>query len=206
MRREGTRGPECPICHNRIAKSAPLFRNGNRCEQCGSLLLVSASYGRGLWAFTCLIGLFLVWIAGIRDIIFFPLLWAASWLPIFIVALRFAPFVVPPRLVKSIPQYTSRRLALDPINKTATISAHEAAAAQWISSLHGSDSGSRRRGLSSAQFCCQGDSAIVRWRLLVTGPARLERVRLLSAFRPSECVSRIEVSRARANRPPRMTP
>jgi hypothetical protein len=92
-------GLRCPKCHNRVAPSVLLFRTGNQCARCGSPLLVSLVYGRGLVLLSASLGFFLLWIAGVRNPLFFPMLWAPTWLLILTVALPVAPFLVAPTLV-----------------------------------------------------------------------------------------------------------
>jgi hypothetical protein len=59
---------------------------------------------RGLFFFSGVLGFALVWMTGVRNLLFSPLLGAANWFITFVIAVRFAPYVVPPRLVTSNPE------------------------------------------------------------------------------------------------------
>jgi hypothetical protein len=112
-------GLECPVCNERVAASAPLLRRGNRCDHCGSSLKVSIVYLRGLAILCMPCAFFLLWMTGVRNVLVFPLLWLATWLLIFCIALRVAPFVIPPTLVTDYPEYLTT-LGIGPKSKRPT--------------------------------------------------------------------------------------
>jgi len=88
-------GLRCPSCNDRIAASKVIFREESRCPQCGSALHVSGAYGRALVLLSLVIGFFLVWIVGVRDMVHFCLFWLPTAFLVLTVVVRVAPFVLP---------------------------------------------------------------------------------------------------------------
>jgi hypothetical protein len=66
--------------------------------------MVSLAYLRSLVLLSFVLGFALMWMTGVRNLVLFPVLWAATGFIILVIAVRFAPYVVPPRLVTSNPE------------------------------------------------------------------------------------------------------
>ena len=98
----------CPSCHTRVAASKFVFREkGARCARCGNVLRVSSAYARGLVILSMMIGFLFLWIAGVRNPVRFCLFWTPAWLLILTVAVRVAPFLLPPTLVTREPGHVT---------------------------------------------------------------------------------------------------
>ena len=100
---------QCPNCQSQVTFRKELFR-GTHCKECGSILLVSATYGRVLVALTIVASEALLWVGSVRKL-FYPALgvefgfFASLFLgfPVAFVMLtaivRTIPRFIPPRLV-----------------------------------------------------------------------------------------------------------
>jgi uncharacterized protein (DUF983 family) len=71
-RNQGT-GLRCPTCQHGVIASKLIFREGFRCPGCGSILQVPTAYLRALVLVSIVIGSFLVWIAGVNEMVRFCL-------------------------------------------------------------------------------------------------------------------------------------
>jgi uncharacterized C2H2 Zn-finger protein len=107
MARNHERSLRCPSCQHSVVASKLIFREGFRCPECGSVLQVPAAYPRALVLASIVIGLLLVWVAGVRDMVRFCLFLIPTAFAVLTVLVRLAPLVLPPVLVARQPGHVT---------------------------------------------------------------------------------------------------
>lgn len=75
------------------------FFQGFRCPGCGVRLQVSPAYTRALLLISYMIGILLVWPAGVRGVVGFCFLWVPTAFVVLSVAIRLAPHLPRPTLI-----------------------------------------------------------------------------------------------------------
>jgi len=100
MMREHGSGLQCPSCRSLATASKLIFSEGFRCPGCGIRLQVSPAYTRALLLISCVIGILLVWLAGVRGVVHFCLFWTPTAFVVLSVVVRIAPHLLRPILIR----------------------------------------------------------------------------------------------------------
>jgi len=96
-------GLQCAKCNGPVALSGSIFSDGVRCVQCATILRVPTWYSRLLLSLSYASGGVFLWLAGVRSLVAFCILWHPVSLSVLPLMLRLGMKVLPPKLVTGKP-------------------------------------------------------------------------------------------------------